>query len=182
MKKSEIEVGKVYAVNGSRDIFRYGTYKSIVLGFGWEHGNSWNHYLPRRNGKGVLVLQSSLSGEGTSITAEALSYTEEQAQELFADETAARPPAGWRLAVVPLMHVRMLWEEFITQEKQYREDRQKANERRQAKTLKDREEAELISKELDAFGLKLVRVDSYSRSVRLTFEQYHQLVDRTGAN
>ena len=103
-------------------------------------------------------------------------FTDEAKAQL--ESLRARLPEGWHGVFEPTSRVRMPWSEYVSWRSSEREVRERNQQQKQEADRKRMAEVELISDELESLGLP--RLPHWATNVNLTFEQYHQLVDRTG--
>lgn len=200
MKKADIKPGSVYAKVRGNEIMARGTGYGEpvkVLDLDWDDGhraNSWSTYQPKPGaGKKVLLLRQSGHRVDPHQEIEWPEYTLEQAKELYASRSdnsfqwrpdpnlRAQVPKEFHLGFAALTQIKLPWDEYLTQLDAHIAATNEAKARVEQRAKVNNDEGVLIAKELESFSIP-ARVNAMLRTVTLSFEQYHQIVDRTGAN
>lgn len=200
MKKSDLKPGLHVAYARGNELFSpYGDHghasQVIVLGTDWDSGyRSWGYgsqSVPKKDVgseyRKVLVLK--FEGRAEERPKEDPAYTEDDALKFFASaksqayrsaeyDESLRPPKGWNLVFANLSQLKMPWEQYEKELAEHRAARAKAKAAAAIAETQRKQQVAMISDELETFGLP--RLSDYAKNVTLSFEQYHQLVDRTG--
>lgn len=202
MKKNDIKVGGTYATGSSRSYGQDTRQQALVLATGYSANDGEpfeGKYSQRDDAVLVIVAEHRPYQKGPEpvdldtarkLMTEKLYLDRKQAIknlnrwsgfEAWSKALAPFPKdlPGWHLKVLPNRYILQDWEEYVEERAKrfaFREEQQIAKVKRDKENA---EEAALIRAELETFGVP-GRISAGARTVLFSFEQYHQLVDRTG--
>lgn len=203
MKKSDIKVGNTYATGSSRAYGQDTRQQALVLATGYSANGGEpfeGKHFQRDDAVLVIVAEHRYPHQKGPEPVDLDTARKLMTEKLYLDRkqatknlnswsgsgawTKALAPfpkdlPGWHLKVLPNKDILQDWEEYVEERAKrfaFREEQAIAKAKRDKENA---DEAALIRAELESFAVP-GRISPEARTVLFSFEQYHQLVDRTG--
>lgn len=199
MKKSDIKVGNTYAVGSSRIYGQDNRQQALVLATGYStngeepfEGKRYQrddavlvivagHRYPHQKGPEPVDLDTARKLMTEKLYLDRKQATKNLNSWAWTKALAPFPKdlPGWHLKVLPNKDILQEWEEYVEERAKrfaFREEQAIAKAKRDKENA---DEAALIRAELESFAVP-GHISTDARTVQFSFEQYHQLVDRTG--
>lgn len=203
MKKNDIKVGGIYATGSSRAYGQDSRQQALVLATGYSANGGEpfeGKYAQRDDAVLVIVAEHRYPYQKGPEPVDLDTARKLMTEKLYLDRKQAtkdlnrwsgsearlkalapfpKDLPGWQLKVLPNKDILQDWEEYVEERAKrfaYREEQAIAKAKRDKENA---DEAALIRAELEAFAVP-GHILTDARTVQFSFEQYHQLVDRTG--